>query len=969
MENHVRIHLTLSRSLGFLTSGNCICVLVAAVVGAVASAVVARQAAPRPPLQSDFGPIQDSAQSRPATLPATQAARIEPSTLPSRYYLAGDEEIGGAIERGAAFLLSQFKDGELATVPELSASQRQSLDALCVYALAQASRAISEPKLNIRSGQLAGLIDRLRAYPLSGDGEKMNRPITYGRSLRAAALATYDRQEDRKTLKADVQWLINAQVDGAYTYDDFYNDMVKQGMKPTSSRVNPAREPDHGATGDVRFADLDASLPVSVQLVQDFGGGSPDPGLTGPYGPAPSTLPVPISPGALPGGGMPDGPNFKPLSPMIGGQPKPIVTPMKLMPVWPRIPYPYWWKFPKLISPGGPDGGAGGGGPAPSKKPNLSSPPRTGRPIGESNMPPLNLQFQFPWDNSNSQYGLLGVWAGAEVGVEVPDKYWQAVEKHWESSELANGQWTYHKGDPIGTYAMTAAGVASLMVTHEYLDLPLLKGAVGRKPYSKALELGINWLDTGDHGIDTPNAASHYLGYDLYGIERVGLATGYKYFGTHNWYSEISRGIISLQFSNGSWGHEDHGIDTLVDTAYTVLFLSRGRHPVLMTKLKFDKYWDNRPRDIANLAKFGSRQLERQINWQVVGIEHRWDEWFDSPVVYIASHQAPHLTDRDFNELQKFAVAGGMIFTHADASSGNFDQWVATELSSRIAPNHPLVPIPDSDPLYSVLYRMPSHRRLMGISNGVRWLLVHSPNDLGLSWQMRSDKTRLQDFQLGMNVFLYAAGKPDLHNRLDSPFIPEPGSPPISHTRVARLAFDGNWNPEPAAWNRFSRWLQQETGRALTLVSIPIDKLTSHTAPVAVLTGTGDRKFSKSECEALAAFVKSGGLLIIDACGGDTAFRLSVRDSLLPQAFPQAAPAPMPAGLSIPMKVRPFSLEHLKGVEPQIEFRSFGEGHVVFSPLDLTHALLGTNTWGIDGYRPESAQAFLKNLIQWSGHQ
>jgi len=282
------------------------------------------------------------------------------------------------------------------------------------------------------------------------------------------------------------------------------------------------------------------------------------------------------------------------------------------------------------------------------------------------------MHFEFPWDNSNSQYGLLGVWAGAEVGVEVPDSYWKAVEQHWLLCELASGQWTYRKNDGKPTFAMTCAGVASLLVTHDYLDLPMVKGAVGREPYSKGLASGLSWLDRGDNGVDTPNPASHYIGYDIFGLERVGLASGYKYFGSHNWYPEVVRKVVPAQFANGAWGGEDHGIDTLVDTAYTLLFLSRGRHPVLMTKLKFDKYWDNRPRDVANLAKFASKQLERQVNWQVVGIEHTWDEWFDSPVVYIASHQAPKLRDRDYEELAKFALAGGVDFHACGGEFGEF---------------------------------------------------------------------------------------------------------------------------------------------------------------------------------------------------------------------------------------------------------------------------------------------------------
>src|SRR5258708_14618161 len=74
-------------------------------------------------------------------------------------------------------------------------------------------------------------------------------------------------------------------------------------------------------------------------------------------------------------------------------------------------------------------------------------------------------------DNSNSQYGLLGVWSGAEAGREVPRAYWEAVSKHWERSQVANGQWGYFAGGSrFGTHSMTCAGLASLFVAHDYLE-------------------------------------------------------------------------------------------------------------------------------------------------------------------------------------------------------------------------------------------------------------------------------------------------------------------------------------------------------------------------------------------------------------------------------------------------------------------------------------------------------------------
>ena len=87
------------------------------------------------------------------------------------------------------------------------------------------------------------------------------------------------------------------------------------------------------------------------------------------------------------------------------------------------------------------------------------------------------------WDNSNSQYGLLGVWSAAEAGVEVPTPYWRDVEKHWDGCQSLNGQWDYHDGGPSGSLSMTAAGVASLFVTHDYLDAPSYAGNVGLPPF------------------------------------------------------------------------------------------------------------------------------------------------------------------------------------------------------------------------------------------------------------------------------------------------------------------------------------------------------------------------------------------------------------------------------------------------------------------------------------------------------
>jgi len=108
-------------------------------------------------------------------------------------------------------------------------------------------------------------------------------------------------------------------------------------------------------------------------------------------------------------------------------------------------------------------------------------------------------------------------------------------------------------------------------------------------------------------------------------------------------------------------------------------------------------------------------------------------------------------------------------------------------------------------------------------------------------------------------------------------------------------------------------------------------------------------------------------VLLVDAAGGDNTFRLVVRDNLLP-AFADAKAVPLPAGVAAPGRMRAFSLERLGRAMPQVQVLACGKGYLVVSPLDLTHALLGTSTWAVDGYTPEAAQAFLKDLVAWADH-
>jgi hypothetical protein len=577
------------------------------------------------------------------------------------------------------------------------------------------------------------------------------------------------------------------------------------------------------------------------------------------------------------------------------------------------------------------------------------------------------------WDASNSQYGLLGVWSAAEAGFEVPLTYWKQVEDHWTKNQMSTGEWGYETPDAgSGRLSMTSAGIASLFVTHDYLTAPKFGNEVGRDPFSPALAKGLAWLEQSSHSVDTLN--SQFWGYTLYGLERVGLASGFKYFGTHDWYREIARQVIDSQNPDGSWGRQE-----LIDTPYVLLFLARGRHPIIMNKLRFDGFWANHPRDLSNFSRYASAEMETPVNWQVIPIDHDWTDWTDCPILYMASHKAPTLTDANYDNIRSFIQSGGVLFTQSDGGDPEFDRFVG-EMAKKLFPNYSLTDIPLDHPLFSSLFHMQTKPKLKIVTNGARLLMVHSPADLARAWQLREQKVNKMPFEFGLNLFLYASGKHELQNRLETNYITAPSQTPTYTINVARVQYGtGNWDPEPYAWTRYSRWFQRQTGYGINVKATLMGDLTLADAPVAILTGTDAFSPKDAEIQAIKKYVESGGVLFVDSAGGTGAFEESVRTKLFASAFPTGFLRVLPSehpllntgspgmeDLTHP-RLRPFTLEKLGG--PPNEFPSYftsGRGHVIFTPLDITCGLLGTNTWGILGYEPGYSQSFVKNLLLWT---
>ena len=158
---------------------------------------------------------------------------------------------------------------------------------------------------------------------------------------------------------------------------------------------------------------------------------------------------------------------------------------------------------------------------------------------------------------------------------------------------------------------MCTAGLASMFLCYDnLLQDGFVKCDQGPKTQAvlRPLNKGLEWMDSHFEGaINGRDRGIGNIFYLLYGVERVGLASGYKYFGKADWYKIGAEKLLGMQGGNGAW--EAGGYGAVVNTSYALLFLVRGRHAILFNKLDFDGDWNNRPRDLASLTRTIGRRL------------------------------------------------------------------------------------------------------------------------------------------------------------------------------------------------------------------------------------------------------------------------------------------------------------------------------------------------------------------------
>ena len=179
--------------------------------------------------------------------------------------------------------------------------------------------------------------------------------------------------------------------------------------------------------------------------------------------------------------------------------------------------------------------------------------------------------------------------------------------------------------------------------------------------------------------------------------------------------------------------------------------------------------WYANPSSLPNLLTAIATRTSLAVERTEARVTLTSDRLWDYPYLYITGHGNIKLTDAEITRLREYLARGG--FLHVDDNYG-LDESFRREIA-RVFPDRPLVDVPLSHPIYSVVFPFPKgipkvHEhdgkppRGYGIFLGDRLAVYYSyESDLGNGWEdpsVHGDSPEIHDaaLRMGVNLFVYA---------------------------------------------------------------------------------------------------------------------------------------------------------------------------------------------------------------------
>jgi len=595
------------------------------------------------------------------------------------------------------------------------------------------------------------------------------------------------------------------------------------------------------------------------------------------------------------------------------------------------------------------------------------------------------------YDFSNTQMAILALREAALAGAEIPKMTWgRAQNLYWEG-QRRNGGWGYMAKGNDTRGSMTAAGLASIFITMDNLNLasgcPCRNGrsASTGGEFDRRVDAALGWLEKNFTPAKNPgHPKNRHQYYWLYSVERVGMAAGYKYFGNRDWFHE-GASLLVRQQKGGHWtGHAG----AIPETCFATLFLYKGRAPILFNKLEFDNgVWNAHRRDIANVVQYAEKMKEQLFQWQIVSLRAPVEELHDAPVLYITAETIPNFTGAQKKKLREFTDTGGTILLEASCGNAQVRTW-ARAFVKEVWPEWDLKPLGPDHGSFTDPYPLDRRPEILGLHDGMRTFLFYSMDDISCPWQMKAFIRGDYLFKWGINLHAYATDHGPLRARLQERrpvekdrYTAAVSAGALRNIRIVRVKYgDPGWmaNRNYGAWNTIKQYAQKKAGIFISVKEAGTAPGELASGDVAYLIGLGEVSLTADEKQALKAYLNKGGFLWAEAAGGNAAFaramlalagdlgltikRVPQTDPIITGRFPSGA-----KGYSLISGVqfkRALRVQRLGRAHAELMgFYNGGKLVGVFSPIDIIFSATGYDAYENRGYDTQDAKAVATNLL------
>lgn len=636
-------------------------------------------------------------------------------------------------------------------------------------------------------------------------------------------------------------------------------------------------------------------------------------------------------------------------------------------------------------------------------------------------------------DNSNSQFALLALHDAERTlpDLKIEDQTWRKALAYWTDQQQADGSWGYIKGSTLGAFglpsgSMTCAGVSSVIIASGQLnegDVNLIDGRVqccGTRKENDVVEKGLAWLGAKFSVEQNPGQGKEWQLYYLYGIERVGRLSGRRFFYSRNgqprdWYREGAAHLVKARFNavtgrfTGVSGEEERTPE--LSTALSLLFLSKGRRPIVMAKLRHGGLesgdWDNHRAGVPHLTAHVEKLWKRDLSWQTIDFANATvAELLESPVLFVSGTSALTWNAEQKKQLKEYVQQGGFLFV--EACDGNGCDGAAFDASFRklmeeMFPDSKLRLLPPDHPAWFADEKVnPQYMKpLYGLDTCCRTSVIYCPENLSCFWELKRPSRgkglppEVRDevdaaAAMGANIIAYATNR-ELKEKLDRSNLAY--NPKTEEKlkqgalRLPKLTHGGGSDDAPNAVRNLQRYLEQQLEIRIDpqplLISPDNEKIFDH--PLVFLHGRRAFRFNAAQRKSLRDYLDRGGFIFADAICAQPEFAESFRQEM--QAiYPEGKWQRIPTDHSLfSSEYRGFDLKtvslrdpqargaddklsaRIVKVEPLLEGLEIdGRYSVILSPYDLSCALENSQSLECKGYVRDDAARLGANIVLYA---